>query len=425
MLLATFHILIASHVCYSQFEIEKAPFEYSKTQDQNAVTDLMTKLESGETTLKDESNFGYLRSLLAELGISRHSQSLVFSKTSLQVGYISARNPRAIYFNDDVYVGWVRGSSLLEISTTDPKLGAAFYSAEKVGDHLKIRRRNYTCLGCHATSMTQKVPGHTVRSVFPEQDGGFDFRMKSFVTDHKSPFAERWGGWYVTGTHGDMQHMGNSILVGSSLRTKGNANLTSLRDRFFTFGWLSPYSDIVALMVLEHQTQMHNTFTRNNFAVRLAMFEHESKKETVPSNAQELAATIDRAAEDIANYMLFMGETPLTSEIKPSTRFPKVFAERGPTTSDGRSLRSFNLKTRMFQYPLSYLIYSNAFKTLEPALQDRVYHRLWTILNQKQVPDEFKHLSDDVRLAILEIVRDTKTALPDYWASFRCKDSGQ
>lgn len=417
-------LLIASRECYSQFDIEKPPFEYSATQDQNVVTELMAQLESGKTVLKSDPDFGYLRSLLSELDVSTYSQCLVFSKTSLQVGYISARNPRAIYFNDDVYVGWVRGSSLLEISTSDPKLGAAFYSAEKEGDGLRIRRRNYTCLSCHATSMTKGIPGHTVRSVYPEHDGGFDFRRKSFITDHKSPLAERWGGWYVTGEHGDMQHMGNSTLVGSRLDTKGNGNLTNLRDRLFTFSWLSSYSDIVSLMVLEHQTQMHNTFTRSDFSVRKALYEHGQKgKDATESDERELKATIEQAATEIVDYMLFLGEAPLTSEIKPSTRFAKVFAERGPVTSDGRSLRSFNLQSRLFEYPCSYLIYSKAFTALTPELRNQVYRQLWSTLNQDENSDKFAHLSNATRTAILEIIRDTKGDLPDYWEAFERGDN--
>ena len=201
-------VLVTATETSGQIDIEEPPIDYSKTQDDNLVTRLKARLESGKTTLKPDAHFGFLRPILKELDVSVTSQGLVFSKTSLQVEHIATRNPRAIYFNDDVYVGWVRGSNLIELSVSDAKLGAVFYSAEQRGSRLKIRRRDYDCLACHATSMTQGVPGHTVRSVFPRHDGSFDFRRKSFVTDHKSPFKERWGGWYVTGQHGDMLHMG-------------------------------------------------------------------------------------------------------------------------------------------------------------------------------------------------------------------------
>jgi len=411
-------LLSISDACFAQIDIEKPPIDYSKTQDDNLVTRLKARFESGETTLKPDAHFGFLRPILKELDVSVTSQGLVFSKTSLQVEHIATRNPRAIYFNDDVYVGWVRGSNLIELSVSDAKLGAVFYSAEQTGSRLRIRRRDYDCLACHATSMTQGVPGHTVRSVFPKHDGSFDFRRKSFVTDHKSPFKERWGGWYVTGQHGDMQHMGNAVLSGTNLRTTGNANLEDLRDRIFTLDWLSSYSDIAALMVLEHQTQMHNTLTRNNFIVRHALYEHQQLEPAkAEAEQQELDLTIDSAAKSIVEYMLFQNETPLTSEIKPSTRFPTVFARRGLDDSQGRSLRTLNLQTRLFEYPCSYMIYSDAFATLAPSLRDRVYRRLWTTLNAEAGSDEFLHLSAELRAAIREILRETKNDLPAYWTA--------
>ena len=411
-------VLTAASDCFAQIDIEKPPIDYSKTQDDNLVTRLKARLESGETTLKPDAHFGFLRPILKELDVSITSQGLVFSKTSLQVEHIATRNPRAIYFNDDVYVGWVRGSNLIELSVSDAKLGAVFYSAEQLGSRLRIRRRDYDCLACHATSMTQGVPGHTVRSVFPQHDGSFDFRRKSFVTDHRSPLKERWGGWYVTGNHGDMQHMGNAVLSGTNLRTTGNANLEDLRDRIFTLDWLSSYSDIAALMVLEHQTQMHNTLTKSNFVVRRALHEHEQLDAAKAAIEQkELNLTIDNAAKSIVEYMLFLDETPLTNEIKTSTRFTTVFARRGPDDKQGRSLRTFNLQTRMFEYPCSYLIYSDAFATLEPVLRDRVYHRLWATLNAPADSDEFTHLTNELRTAIREIIRETKDDLPDYWTA--------
>ena len=411
-------VLTAASDCFAQIDIEKPPIDYSKRQDDNLITRLKARLESGETTLKPDAHFGFLRPILKELDVSITSQGLVFSKTSLQVEHIATRNPRAIYFNDDVYVGWVRGSNLIELSVSDAKLGAVFYSAEQLGSRLRIRRRDYDCLACHATSMTQGVPGHTVRSVFPQHDGSFDFRRKSFVTDHRSPFKERWGGWYVTGNHGDMQHMGNAVLSGTNLRTTGNANLEDLRDRIFTLDWLSSYSDIVALMVLEHQTQMHNTLTKSNFIVRRALYDHRQLDAAKTAAEQkELELTIDDAAKSIVEYILFLNETPLTSEIKPSTRFPTVFARRGPDDKQGRSLRVFNLQTRLFEYPCSYMIYSDAFATLEPVLRDRVYQRLWTTLNAKAGSDEFIHLTTELRAAIREIIRETKDDLPVYWTS--------
>jgi hypothetical protein len=329
------------------------------------VTALIEQVQSGEVKLEYESGTGYLRSLLKELEIPVSSQALVFSKTSMQVRYISPRNPRAIYFNDDVYVGWVRGSPLMEISTSDPNLGAAFYTVNMTPRDASIKRANYDCLACHTTTLTQGVPGHTVRSVSPMVDGTMDAQRPSFVTDHTSPFSERWGGWYVTGRGGDMEHMGNAFLRHGRLETNDNANRMNLRDEFSTIDWLSPYSDIVALMVLEHQTQMHNTFTRANFSVRRAIYDHNVTYGIEDSGTDhpvlidaenELQAIIAQAAKEVVDFMLFVNEAPLTSEVKGSIVFADEFSKRGPIDSRGRSLRDFDLKKRLFQYPCSYLI---------------------------------------------------------------------
>ncbi len=243
-------------------DLESEPLQYSKTRPSNRISKLVEALANGSISWKYEDKKEYLVALLEHLNISESSQVLVFSKTSMQVQHISPRNPRAIYFNDDTYVGWIHGSSLVEISTNDPKLGAAFYTLRMTSSAPRFRQETYQCLGCHATTMTKGVPGHTVRSGFPNYDGIFDVKREAFVTDETSDFKERWGGWYVTGDHGDLRHMGNAYLRSGTLDTSRNGNRQSLDEFFDVSNYLTPHSDIQALMVLEHQTQMHNTFTR-------------------------------------------------------------------------------------------------------------------------------------------------------------------
>ncbi|MCP4190047.1 MAG: hypothetical protein GY768_05400 [Planctomycetaceae bacterium] len=413
--------------CYSQTDIELPPIEYSDTQDNNLVTELMKNLKTGETTLEYDGDFGYLKSLLKAFDIPMSSQVLVFSKTSMQINFISPRSPRAIYFNDDVYVGWVRGSSIMEISTSDPKLGAAFYTVEMTPRRARIKRELYSCLACHTSTLTQGVPGHTVRSVMPKPDGSIEVQRKSFVTDHSSPLPERWGGWYVTGTQGKMSHMGNAVLRGDQLVADGSANRSNLRNNFNTFNWLTPYSDIVALMVLEHQTQMHNAFTLANFTVRQTIHEHEQshapsgQDETQSAEndvrRRELQITVERAAKKVVDYMLFVDEAPLTAIVTPSTSFAKDFSDRGPKDQSGRSLRDFDLRSRMFRHPCSYLIYSPSFDALEDDLKEQIYLRLWNVLIEGGESKEYDHLNVDVRESILQILKATKTALPSYWTN--------
>lgn len=388
-------------------DIEQVPFEYSKTTADNRVSRLVDAINAKSVQLEYSSENGYLRSLLKALEIPESSQTLVFSKTSMQVRYISRRNPRAIYFNDDTYVGWVRGSTLMEISTADPKLGTAFYTVDMMPWRAKIKQAYYDCLACHATSMTQGVPGHTVRSVHPEVDGSVATQRQSFITDHSSPFSQRWGGWYVTGRHGEMRHMGNSFLRGGQLDTLDNGNRLSLWDEFDTHDYLSPYSDIVALMVLEHQTQMHNAMIRSDFSLRQMIHEQEVAQ-SVGEDPAEWNAQIQLIAKEVVDCSLFCGETPLTSPIHGSVIFADDFSKKGPVDSQGRSLRAFDLKTRMFKYPCSFLIYSEAFDSLQDPLRQEVIRQIIAVLSGQNQAAEYQHLDQQTRTDILAILRETK-----------------
>ncbi len=395
--------------------IEKPPFAYTETVADNRVSRLIEKLAANELKLEYTPEHGYLRSILSAFEISESSQTLVFSKTSMQVRVISRQNPRAIFFNDDTYVAWVYGSSLVEISTTDPKLGAAFYTLEMSPWKPKIKRADYDCLGCHATSMTQGIPGHVVRSVFPTFDGSIRPQKESFITDHTSPFSKRWGGWYVTGRHGDMQHMGNSFMRGDKLDLIDNGNRPDLQNDFNTHNYLSPYSDIVALMVLEHQSQMHNTITRAEFSMRQLQFEKRHLESPSVSDDED-QAQIHLIAKSVVDCMLFTREFPLSSEVSGLATFVDHFTSRGPKDSQNRSLRDFDLKTRMFKFPCSYLIYSAAFDSLQQALRDEVYRQLFRVLSGEDRSDDYQHLDSQTRNSILRILVETKAGLPVDWS---------
>lgn len=401
-------------LCSAQTRLDEAPINYIDSRGDNPLTRLIDGVDSGKIRLDYEDGYQYLRSILKTLDVPVSSQALVFSKTSLQSGRISPTNPRAIFFGDDVYVGWVRGSSLLEVSTADPELGAVYYTMRMFPGRPLIRRENFQCLGCHEKTVDHgKIPVHTVQSVMARSSGKINLLLDSFVTDHASPIEERWGGWYVTGGHGAMKHMGNSFLEDEMLVSFGESNAETLNRQFDLSQWPSPSSDIVALMVLEHQTQMHNRLTEANYAVRRAVH----AVETDASDAdQELVSVVDEAAKRVVDHLLFLGETPLKSEITCSNSFTKDFSAKGPFTADGRSLRDFDLKNRMFRYPCSYLIYSAAFTSLDQRLLDRVYLRLWNVLSDQDPSPEYRHLDKEDRQAIKEILSQTVNDLPEYWS---------
>lgn len=405
-------------------DFESDPINYSTASANNPVTRLQERLDSGQQRLERDEKQGYLRALLKALDVPESSQTLVFSRTSLQRSKIGPWRPRAIYFNDDVYVGFCQGGEVVEVSTADPKLGTAFYTLEQEpDDHPEFLRQTDSCLICHGSSLSQGLPGHIVRSVYPDSGGDPIFAMGSHRTDQASPLKERWGGWYVTGTHGQQTHLGNLIVRGKRQpeqidNTQGQ-NVTDLSRRFTTSAYLTPHSDIVALMVLEHQTQAHNLITQANFQTRLALRDEDLMDEALKRSTEELSDStrrrIQSACEPLVKYLLFSGEAALTDRIEGTSSFAEEFAQRGPFDSQGRSLRQFDLERRLFKYPCSYLVYSDAFDGLPPEARDFVLKRMLEVLTGKDTTAAFAQLSDADRAAILDILRETKPNLPESW----------
>jgi hypothetical protein len=256
--------------------IEREPIKYSAATPQNVVTRMQDQLATGTVKLELEPERGYLRSLLKALEVPESSQVLVFSKTNLQRERISPSTPRAIYFNDDVFVGFCQRGKAMEISAADDLLGTAFYTIDQTAEEKPLpQRQTETCLVCHSSSANQGFPGHLVRSLFVDRKGDPQLTSGSYRTDHTGPLVERWGGWYVTGTSGRQQHMGNMISHGSRrperLDNAGGVNVVDLHDRFETSAYLTPHSDIVALMVLEHQVGMLNCLARAGLETRMAL----------------------------------------------------------------------------------------------------------------------------------------------------------
>jgi hypothetical protein len=405
-------------------DIEAEPINYAKAPVDNAVSRLEQRLASGKATLKHEKDVGYLRSLLRELNVPQSSQTLVFSKTSLQRHRIAPTRPRAIYFGDDVYVGFCQRGDVLEVTAIDPGLGAVYYTLDqKSPDKPRFTRQTDTCTLCHASSANQGLPGNLVRSVYPDQDGLPILSAGSHRIDQTSPLSERWGGWYVSGTSGKQKHLGNLTLKGNpdpnNIDNAKGVNRTELSDCFKTSAYLTPHSDIVALMVLEHQTEMHNLIGRASLLMRIALYEEASINKAlgrpVDYRSETTTSRIKSAGESLVKYMLFSGEAHLTERVRGTSSFADEFRKRGPRDRRGRSLRDLDLEHRLFVYPCSYLIYSPAFDDLPAPMKEYVYHRLWEVLSGQDTTKEFAHLSAMDRQAILEILRETKPNLPASW----------
>jgi hypothetical protein len=405
-------------------QFEQEPIRYSRSQPVNRVSRLLDHVTSGEKKLAYDKEHGYLESLLAQLEVPISSQMLVFSKTSLQRHRISPRTPRALYFGDDVYVGYCQAGDVLEISAIDPAIGTVFYTLDQAAtEPPAIVRQTDNCLLCHGSSQTKEVPGQVVRSVFADASGLPILSSGTYRIDHTSPLARRWGGWYVTGTHGTQKHLGNLIVRGrtdpDTVDNSAGQNLTTLAGLCDTSGYLSPHSDIVALMVLEHQADGHNYLTQANYLTRQAMHYQQSLNRELGEPADHVwdstKSRIKSATEPLVEYLLFAGETPLEGSVQGTSGFAEEFTQRGPRDSHGRSLRDFDLTRRIFKYPCSYLVYSDSFAQLPSEAREVVLRRMWEVLSEKDQSEKFAHLSASDRKAILEILRETLPDLPEYW----------
>lgn len=408
---------------FAQFDIEHEPINYLKSPLSDPISKLQKRLDNDETHLTFDLKSGYLASVLKTLDVPVTSQMLVFSKTSFQRNRINPRTPRAIYFNDDVYIGWCQNGDVVEVTAVDPQLGGVFYSLDQEEvDHPKFARHTDTCTLCHASSVTQGVPGHLIRSVFPDSVGNPILSTTTYRTNWQSPLKQRWGGWYVSGTHGQQRHMGNMIAKSrepEDFDADLGANITDLSKLINVEPYLTPHSDIVAFLVFEHQAPAHNALTLANYQAKLALRDEEilrsMSKEPNPPRTDSIQRRLDHSADLVLKHFLFVEEAPLTDRVQGTSGFAEQFAQRGPLDKRGRSLRDFNLQTRIFQYPCSYLIYSAAFEGLPPELKEIVYRKLHDVLTGKDQSPLYKHLSNDDRQAILEILRDTKTDLPAAW----------
>jgi hypothetical protein len=274
--------------------------------------------------------------------------------------------------------------------------------------------------------MTRNTPGLLVRSVFADRGGYPIVPAGGFVTTHESPLKERWGGWYVTGSSGSQNHMGNvrfrerdgqEPLPLASEKTEANG----LPANVEASAYLSPHSDIVALMVLEHQVELHNRATRAAHGTLRALRDEkviaDAMGETLKpgEHSESTQRRIAGSCEPLVEYLLFSGEAKLIDEVRGSSDFAAEFQSRGPRDAKGRSLRDFDLKTRMFRYPCSYLIYSSAITGLPDAARDYVYRRLREILTAQDPGKKFSHLSVSDRAAVAEILRATKADLREVW----------
>lgn len=387
------------------------------------IARLQAKLDAGTVTLAHDSVLGYLPALLKALDIPVSSQVLVFSRTSLQTDRITPWSPRALYFNDDVYVGYVLESPFLEIGSVDPQKGGTFYTLlQEPRGRAAFQRETTTCLMCHSSkSATGGVPGFMVLSTIADRHGYPITGVHDGSTTDVIPVAQRFGGYYVTGSG---PHAGNvyAPLLGHEVHDKAGyraqfrvqferadsgaaANArTSLAGLFDTTAYLHGQSDVVALMVLTHQTIVHNLIMSVHEAAREAIIEAEIGAVRYDSTEAPVTPRLRGAVDNLARALLFVKEARLSAPLRGSTSFVQDFARHAVRDTQGRSLRDFDLSHRLFKYPASFLVYSDAFEALPRMARRAVYARLADILDGREPSD----LTAAERTAVTEILRETK-----------------
>ena len=403
---------------YPYIPYDHAAIQYPTQPTDDAISRLQQKLDAGAVKLDFDAKFGYLPSLLKNLGINTDSQMLVFSKTSFQAPKISPKEPRALYFADNVAVGFVPQGDVMEFAATDPRQGVVFYTLDREKtDKPSFVRRTDQCLSCHLIPGTLNVPGLLATSVIPAPDGSPRFAAAAVIVDSRTPLEQRWGGWYVTGTAGELLDRGNAVAPNpdqpDALDLRGTRNLTSLPARVDKDSYLGATSDLVALMTLEHQTRVTDLITRLGWETRIAVADAKLK---------DAHDRLDFLENELVAYMLFADEARMNDPMTGVSTFTKTFPQRGPRDKKGRSLRDFDLQTRLFKYPLSYMIYDASFDALPGLAKDHVYQKLFDVLSGKDLSGKdtnprFARLTPQDRQAILEILRDTKPGLPAYWTA--------
>lgn len=389
---------------------QHSSIDYLERPTTEAVARLNDALARGTTSLHRDQGTGYLRAVLDALDVPVESQLLLFSKTGIQREYTSPRNPRALYFNESVAVGYIPGAPSLEVAAHDPDQGVVFYTLDQAATTPTFARQT-NCLACHVSSSTLEVPGLIARSNAVTADGSVMPRLDSHDVDHRTPHADRWGGWFVTGNaaappYGPLGHAGNLTVA-----VHPTAGPAIVSDRIFIewlgsdpeeHGYLSRDSDLAALLVFDHQVRAINLLTRLNWDWRVA-----SAAGTADGSNPSLAARVN----ELVDYLLMVGEAPPVTPISPRPGFAEHLARRVPKDRRGRTLAQLDLETRLLRYPCSYMVYAEAFDALPLPARQAVYRRMFALLSDRNKDPDYRHLSRADRRSIREILRETKTDL--------------
>ena len=385
---------------------EHPAIQYKARPAHDRVAALGATLAQNPNAVARDPATGYLRAVLNALGVPQESQLLVFSKTGVQRGYTSPTSPRALFFDQSVAIGYNPGAPLLEIASHDPQQGVVFYTIDQAAATPVLTRRT-NCLTCHVSDTTLDVPGMIARSNTVAEDGNLMPETGSQNVSHRTPHPDRWGGWFVTSEdaappYAQMAHRGNITFSGHG-NTSNQVFVDWLKASPTSHGYLSSSSDIVALLVFDHQMHAINLLTRLNWESRVAA----STGEAGATNGALLVLV-----NELADYLLFADEAPPLAPLTPPAAFAASLEARTPRDRRGRSFGQLDAVNRLLRYPCSYMVYSDAFNGLPKQVRAAVYSRMLAVLSGREARAARVRLTPAESRVILEILRDTKPEFP-------------
>lgn len=402
-------LLPAADSPYRVMEFRAPPHNYADAKPNDRFAQLLARIEKGEVTIDTSSDHAMLRSLLTALKIPVSSQILVFSASSLQSEIINPRNPRALYFNEDSYVGYVPGG-VLEVAAADPEIGPVFYVFNRMqpGGAFPRVERGTKCFNCHGGTATKRLPGLIAESLLVSQAGSSLETYRRDEQGHQIPLENRFGGWHLTGKHHISGHKANVF----GLLTGGRTQKTEVipGETWSLDKHLLPTSDILPHLVHEHQIGFENRLVRGIYLVR--QLKHDRKG--MLGSAEQ--AEIDAWAQEFARYVLFADEAKFPREgIEGDAQYARDFLEDRRPSRRGLALKDLDLKTRLFKHRCSFMLYTETWKHAPKELKERVYFRMAEGLRDAQPNPALAHLPVEERRAIREILKETMTDLPSWW----------
>lgn len=384
------------------------PQRYSDTESTDRLAQLAKKWQKDPGLLRGKSDLARLEEILRELRVPKESQILVYSKTSKQNHLIHPGNPRALYFSLDCYVGYVPGGAV-EVIIQDSRLGPVFYLIDwhRVSQRIEVERDTSDCLSCHGTGRTENVPGVLVRSVFPDEMGQPLLGHGSELVMHDTPISQRWGGYYVTGSVA-LPHFGNLTFSAEEKPVARRSMERGLPARVPRELYPCATSDIVALLVLEHQCHAHNLLTAARMNYERARYLALSIAPDDDPDLGSAGRVADQAARRIVDWFFYSGEASLGDDgVAGDEAFLRAFSAMIPAAKQGDSLGDFQCNTRLFKNRCSYMVYSEAFRSLPDAVRLRVIAGLRKVLENESANDAYAEIKASERRRILHILRDT------------------